>query len=124
VSDYDAYDLAFANEGEPSAPPLGDPWELEIGHMPPHPNVRGWEATPEREAALRRLPYADYLRTDEWQYRRREMVKAAERKCQSCGRPSHLLNVHHLTYERLGNEDPDDLIVLCESCHENRHQLP
>lgn len=27
------------------------------------------------------------------------------------------LDVHHRTYERLGNESPDDLTVLCRDCH-------
>jgi hypothetical protein len=31
------------------------------------------------------------------------------------------LEVHHLTYERLGWEQPDDLLVLCERCHAVLH---
>ncbi len=43
--------------------------------------------------------------------------------CQKCEFP-HELNVHHRTYERLGQEKiPDDLIVLCRSCHSREHWL-
>lgn len=31
------------------------------------------------------------------------------------------LQVHHLTYIRLGNEDLSDLQVLCLGCHRRRH---
>jgi hypothetical protein len=30
-------------------------------------------------------------------------------------------NVHHLTYERLGEEHPDDLLLLCSPCHNLEH---
>jgi hypothetical protein len=29
--------------------------------------------------------------------------------------------VHHLTYDRLGHEDPADLIGLCRACHSFLH---
>ncbi len=39
--------------------------------------------------------------------------------CARCGRIKSAANlqVHHLTYERLGNELPSDLQVLCHACH-------
>ena len=39
-----------------------------------------------------------------------------------CG-VKHRLQVHHLTYERLGNERDEDLKVLCWACHEREHGL-
>ena len=32
------------------------------------------------------------------------------------------LQVHHLNYERVGNERDDDLILLCHRCHEGVHK--
>lgn len=31
------------------------------------------------------------------------------------------LEVHHRTYERVGNERPADVIALCKACHEKHH---
>jgi 5-methylcytosine-specific restriction endonuclease McrA len=31
------------------------------------------------------------------------------------------VEVHHLTYERLGEERLTDLVALCRSCHEREH---
>ena len=31
------------------------------------------------------------------------------------------LNVHHLHYKTLGNEDIGDLVVLCKRCHNDYH---
>lgn len=33
------------------------------------------------------------------------------------------LDVHHVTYARLGQELPEDLEVLCRSCHDKRHRI-
>ena len=31
------------------------------------------------------------------------------------------VQLHHLTYERIGNEELDDLIALCSGCHQVVH---
>lgn len=66
------------------------------------------------------LPYADYLQTEHWQKTRTEALERALHCCQVCNSPTQL-NVHHRTYERRGNELPEDLIVLCQSCHQLFH---
>lgn len=50
------------------------------------------------------------------------MVVAGARKI---GEPSHKPNmeVHHITYERRGNELFGDLIVICRGCHELLHKF-
>ena len=40
--------------------------------------------------------------------------------CADCG-TTRGLQTHHETYERFGNEDFDDLLVLCKKCHAKRH---
>jgi 5-methylcytosine-specific restriction endonuclease McrA len=41
-------------------------------------------------------------------------------RCTRCPSEDNLA-VHHLTYERLGSEHPDDLITLCRTCHKLDH---
>ena len=64
--------------------------------------------------------YHDYLRSDEWKVKREEAIKRADRRCQICFSPNDL-NVHHRTYDRVGNERNSDLIVLCKECHAKFH---
>src|SRR5882724_9710163 len=52
--------------------------------------------------AYRDLPYAEYLETDWWKKLRAAAIARAGRRCQVCYSPLQL-NVHHRTYERLGN---------------------
>lgn len=41
-----------------------------------------------------------------------------------CGyEPWKPLQVHHRTYERIGNEGLDDLIVVCPRCHMKIHGI-
>jgi hypothetical protein len=71
------------------------------------------------------MNYAQQLRDPRWQRRRLEMLNAAEWKCQECLDGFQTLHVHHKIYHK--NAAPWDygdheLIVLCEFCHEGRHQ--
>jgi len=77
------------------------------------------EAT-KRLENLRRLPYAEYLKSDHWQEVRRQKLRSAGYHCQLCNQPG-VLDVHHRTYERLGCERSSDLIVLCRDCHTTFH---
>jgi 5-methylcytosine-specific restriction endonuclease McrA len=63
--------------------------------------------------------YSEYLKTPEWACRRMLRLVLDEHTCQDCRQPAS--HVHHLTYERLGHEELDDLISLCERCHSIRH---
>lgn len=68
------------------------------------------------------MPYAEYLKSDKWKRKRAAALKSAGNRCRDCGSTSHL-QVHHLTYARIGRERKTDLIVLCRSCHERRHHI-
>lgn len=69
---------------------------------------------------LRALPYEDYLQTHHWQAVRVRTLERDGYRCRRCaGRRE--LNVHHLTYERRGQERAIDVITLCRACHELAH---
>jgi hypothetical protein len=63
--------------------------------------------------------YSDYLRSSTWRMRRELRLEYDKNICQDCGEPAS--EVHHLTYERIGSEERDDLISLCKVCHAIRH---
>ena len=85
------------------------------------------EVLAELEAMLvkeRSVGYGTYLRSVHWQTMRRLAHDRAQGTCELCGRGGQL-DVHHKTYERIGEERLDDLIVLCRSCHSKFHdKLP
>ena len=62
--------------------------------------------------------YIDYLKSNRWKERRYAALERAKFRCQfeKCGEKRYL-SVHHKNYDRLGNEDPGDLIVLCSGHH-------
>ncbi len=62
--------------------------------------------------------YADYLKSEHWQRQRKAALERAGYSCQVCNRKGIQLDVHHRTYERLGDELPEDMTVLCHECHE------
>lgn len=84
--------------------------------------------------------YAEYLQSSDWEFRRKRALRLAQWQCQcpicpnksrpfwiedlpNGGWPELPLHVHHLTYERMACENDDDLIVLCEECHQQIHGL-
>jgi hypothetical protein len=77
--------------------------------------------TPERLAQLKAMPYADYLKTQEWIRRRIVHLQAVDYRCQLCN-GNERLQIHHRTYERLGCERWSDLLVLCGECHALFHK--
>ena len=58
----------------------------------------------------------EYYKSEEWQVKRAFALHRAGNRCERCG-ASGVLDVHHLTYENLYNEKPDDLQVLCKKHH-------
>lgn len=76
----------------------------------------------QRKRALRRLGFKtlnDYLASPAWAAFRSDIL--AERKaCEDCG-TGQGLQLHHISYSRLGNERSDDIRVLCRPCHEKSH---
>lgn len=65
-----------------------------------------------------------YIGSEAWAKRRRQHLNTPGcDKCWNCGEADGPKNVHHTTYERLGNEAKDDLITLCRPCHEILHTL-
>ena len=73
---------------------------------------------------LREMPYSEYLLTTHWQWTRRQRLRIAGYRCERCHSTRARLEVHHKTYERLGQERMDDLTVLCDGCHKETHDLP
>jgi len=59
--------------------------------------------------------YAAYIDSPQWKKKARK-IKRKRNRCEVCGCRDRL-QVHHLNYDRLGHERPDDLLVLCEDCH-------
>lgn len=65
------------------------------------------------------MNYTDYLQSEHWQDTRERKLSEVS-CCEKCGK-SKGLEVHHLTYERVGNEQMSDLRVLCATCHRRSH---
>lgn len=94
--------------------------------------ARGWaeRQTAKLSKVLERLnkkptekqqSYREYLKSPAWFRKAQEAKKKANNTCQLCGKRTVWLDVHHLTYERLGHEIPTDLIAVCRACHDEVH---
>lgn len=69
--------------------------------------------------------YIKYLESDEWKEKRLQVAKLKNYKCEKCGKEVKFgYHIHHLTYERLFNEELSDLMFLCADCHANIHGKP
>jgi 5-methylcytosine-specific restriction endonuclease McrA len=75
------------------------------------------------EGRMDKATYEKYVKLDCWSLRRGEYLKR-HCYCEMCGQSNVTLQVHHLTYERLGREKDDDLVAVCVPCHRTFHKLP
>jgi hypothetical protein len=101
--------------------PARSVWKLAGAAL--EPAAAAVEAPPERDrvARLRAMPYRDYLRTPEWRRTRAAALHRAGHACSLDVTHASDLEVHHRTYERLGEELAGDLVVLCRDCHRIHH---
>jgi hypothetical protein len=76
----------------------------------------------DRVAELRALPHREHLRTAEWRRARAAALLRAGHSCSLDVAHTDDLEVHHRTYERVGQELAADLIVLCRACHRLHHR--
>lgn len=65
--------------------------------------------------------YAAYRRSSHWRDIRRQALERDGHCCTTC-KGTVKLEVHHRTYERVGKELLEDVIVLCQRCHAVEHQ--
>ncbi len=63
--------------------------------------------------------YYGYLESEMWRRKREFILKRSNGKCERCGKKANY--VHHKTYERVGYEQPEDLMAVCKSCHGLEH---
>ena len=67
-----------------------------------------------------RAQYGAYLKSDSWKKRRKLVLERANNICEGCGlEPA--TDVHHLTYDHIGNEFLFELVAICRACHERIH---
>jgi hypothetical protein len=83
--------------------------------------MAGGSRAEERLAELRAMSYEHYLQTPEWQATRAEVLARSDDHCALEETHTEHLDVHHISLERLGAEEPRDLVVLCRACHQLHH---
>jgi 5-methylcytosine-specific restriction endonuclease McrA len=67
--------------------------------------------------------YDEHIKSIDWLNIRQRILQRDKNLCQAC-----LINdaqeVHHLTYQNLGNEFMFELISVCKPCHDRIHNKP
>ena len=70
---------------------------------------------------MTREEYIDYLQSEQWAAKRELVLTRANGLCDVPGCLREPSEVHHLTYDRLGEEDWRDLAAVCEPCSRLLH---
>ena len=71
---------------------------------------------------MNKKQYQKYLKSSHWREKRREKLDGIVfLVCHIC-RSGENFHIHHLTYERIGQERGKDIVRLCPSCHRLIHQ--
>jgi len=56
-----------------------------------------------------------------WWERKAELIEVRGCCCEWCGADDEEIELHHLSYEHLGDERDDELVLLCVDCHRQAH---
>ena len=79
------------------------------------------QAARANELAEFRVWYGEYQKSAEWAAMRAKVMQRAKGLCEGClSRPA--VDVHHLTYDNVGQEFAYQLVALCRPCHERAHE--
>lgn len=73
-----------------------------------------------RQQQRNRDDYSTYLASPEWRRRREKVMHRANGICEGC-LTNQATEVHHRTYDHIGNEFAFELIALCDHCHSRLH---
>lgn len=65
--------------------------------------------------------YREYLKSSEWAEKRKKLIKDRGGKCQRCKQKGNV--AHHITYRNIFNEPLEDLLLFCEKCHNETHNV-
>lgn len=87
---------------------------------PPHV-IRRYERRNTKLRSLGFAKYGDYLRSQHWAKTKKAYRESDLPQACICGEEE--VQLHHMTYERVGAEPLTDLTPLCPSCHALVHAL-
>lgn len=82
---------------------------------------RSFEREREEKDAEWQRRYDAHMASPEWRELRRKVMARCRGVCEGCGARA-AVQVHHLTYRRLGREMLFDLVGVCLPCHEEIHR--
>lgn len=60
--------------------------------------------------------YYKYLKSKHWINRKRIFWEKHRKVCHCCNGLAN--QIHHCTYKNIGNEKDEDLVPICQNCHE------
>ena len=71
--------------------------------------------------------YKQYLKSEKWKAIARRRMEIDNFECQGCGcrgTSTNMLEIHHLSYKHIYNEDIyTDLVSVCHNCHKTIHAV-
>jgi hypothetical protein len=94
---------------------------------------RNWRRAQLWKLGLKAWEYDKFLEGPHWQELRKQKLEEQRSRlgyncCEKCGERQPVpptretaLHLHHLTYERLGEERLEDVLVICPHCHKKEH---
>lgn len=65
--------------------------------------------------------FDEYLESVKWKQLRFEIIRRADNICERCYE-DRIHTIHHLTYENSGCESTEELLGVCNKCHEELHR--
>lgn len=70
------------------------------------------------------MNYTAYINSSAWERKKAAFRETDEYtgRCYCC-KSFENIHIHHITYERLGDESMDDLVAVCRKCHRLIHEM-
>lgn len=98
---------------------IRDDWRMQT-QLYREEKLRLQQEARDQEQAERHAAYSEYLTSPAWKKKRAMVLDRAGDLCEGCG-VNRAIQVHHLTYEHVGDEFLWELKAVCRQCHQKAH---
>lgn len=85
-------------------------------------SIRRWIPRDKLKSLEQREAHRKRISSKAWNTLKEQILERDGHRCVQCLNKENL-QVHHLTYKRVGKEVLKDLVTLCKRCHDEVHRL-
>lgn len=76
----------------------------------------------QKEIQQSKMFYGKYIHSKQWKVLKECVLEERGNFCECCDKETDRLDLHHITYDHVGYESREEVLLLCRDCHKDIHE--